>query len=123
MSHEYPNQIIPLPASADLSASQFCFVVMSATGIAVAGAGDYGVGVLQDKPDALGRPGAVMVSGVTKVRIGSAVAVNDIVASDAAGKAVPGTTTADEGMGIALEAATNADEFIAVLLGSHGWRP
>lgn len=123
MSYEIPGQLIPLPASADLSASQFCFVAMSATGIAVAGAGDYALGVLQDKPDALGRAGAVMVNGVSKVRIGSAVAVNDIVASDAAGKAVPGTTTADEGMGIALEAATNADEIIAVLIHPIGWRP
>jgi hypothetical protein len=123
MSYEIPGQVIPLPASADLSAAQFLFVAMSATGIALAGAGDYAVGVLQDKPDALGRPGAVMVNGVTKVVAGAAVAVNAIVTSDAAGKAVTAGTTADEGMGIALEAAANADEIIAVLLMPFGWRP
>jgi hypothetical protein len=123
MSYEIPGLCIPLPASGDLSAAQYLIVAMSATGIALAGAGDYGVGILQDKPAALGRVGSVMTSGVSKCVAGAAVAVNVIVTADAAGKAVAAGTTADEGIGIALEAAANADEIIAVLIMPFGWRP
>jgi DNA-binding transcriptional regulator LsrR (DeoR family) len=92
---------------------------MTATGIAVAGAGEHAVGVLQDKPDAAGRAGGVMMYGITKCKAGAAVAVNALVTPDASGRAVTAASN-DFIFGIALEAAANADEIIAVALQAIG---
>ena len=122
MSYEIPGLMISLPASADLSTKQFYCVVTSSGQLAVAGDGVTIVGILQDKPDAAGRPGAVMVSGVSKCSAGAAVTIDDIVASDGNGQVVA-ATTGEEGIGIALEAASGADEIIAVLLKDLGDQP
>jgi len=66
MAREIPGFTIPLEASADLSASQFCAVISDANGrAAVAGAGVHIIGVLQNKPASLGAESSVMVDGVT----------------------------------------------------------
>lgn len=61
MSLQQGLECLSMPASADLSASQFCFVNLDSNGRIQLPqtAGDDCVGVLQDKPDALDRAGQV----------------------------------------------------------------
>jgi hypothetical protein len=89
---------ISLPASGDLSASQYCFVTTNNAGnVAVTGAGLSADGVLQDKPTAAGQSSEVapLDGCISKVVVGGTAATltaGDLVASDAAGKAVTATT-------------------------------
>lgn len=118
MSKENSLTSISIEASADLSAKQYFFMKTSATGVASAGNGEKAVGVLQNKPDALGKAATIAIAGVTKVLAGGTVAVDGDVASDAAGEAVA-AATGDQILGIALEAGVDGD-IIAILLQSRG---
>lgn len=117
MSYQARGVDITLPAGADLSAAQFKFVKMTSTGIAVAGAGEPAVGVLQNKPG-IGQPATVRFHGISKVKADAAVARGGIVASSADGEAVVSATAGHIKLGVALEAAGAAGEVIPVLLGS-----
>ena len=106
-----------MAAAADLSSSQFLFGAADANGrCAVAGAGAVSIGVIQDNDAAaIDQATAIQSYGVSKVRIGAAVAAGARVSSNASGQAV----TAASGNvvhGIALSAGTNANEIISVLL-------
>lgn len=87
---------LSLPAAADLSASQFCFVKIDTSGnIALPASGGDCVGVLQDKPDAAGRVGEVgmlNMSGRLKVIAAYGATAGDKVKADGAGKALLATT-------------------------------
>jgi hypothetical protein len=85
-SFEEGLQTLSDVASADLSASQYAVVKMTTTGLAVAGEGDRPCGVLQDKPDALGRAGRYGYAGVTKVLVGGTVTKGTQVTVVAGGK-------------------------------------
>lgn len=87
-------------AAADLSAKQNFAVKKNGTGseVALAGAGEMPIGVLQNAPVATAIA-IVRVSGVTLMIAGAAVAIGDPVASDAAGKGKP-----------AVKAATNTSD-------------
>lgn len=139
MALEQPGFMVGfLLAAADLSAKQFLAVKVDNTGkIAVAGAGDHAIGVLQDTP-ASGEPGCVMLDGVTKMVAGGAITAGDLIAADANGKAkvaVKGRTdTSDAGgavdallgsnvLGIALTAAAADGEIITLALGRAGSVP
>ena len=88
MAYEQGLRNIGVPASADLSASQFHFVVVNNNGqLALPAAGGDGDGVLQDKPNAAGIEGEMAIGGVTKVGAGG-VTAGDLIATDNAGKAV-----------------------------------
>ena len=86
--------IIGVPASADLSASQFCFVTVNANGqLALPAAGGDADGILQDKPNGSGVEGSVATGGVSKLVVGAAgVTAGDLLASDANGHAVTAAT-------------------------------
>jgi len=87
MSYEIPGQEITLEASADLSGNQYYLVKVDANGrVALAGDNGNAIGVLQNKPDALGRSARVMISGVSKFVGSAAMAPDTIVAANAAGK-------------------------------------
>ena len=112
-----------IPAGSDLSAAQYLAVdVADASGIAqlavVGTLGVKGIGILQDKPDAAGRPGAVHTIGsgvVTKWVASAAITSAAKVTSAANGKAV----TAGSGhhvYGVALQSAAAVNEVIRVLL-------
>ena len=94
MAYEQTLRTIGLPASADLSASQFCFVVVNASGqLALPAAGGDAEGILQDKPNGAGVVGEVGILGVSKLVVGAAgVTGGDLLASDASGKAVTAVT-------------------------------
>ena len=117
MSYEETLKTISLEASADLSAAQYKCVDVNTDGQAalVGVKGAKMVGVLQDKPAAQGRVGAVSVEGITKVRIGAAVAKGDEVIADATGRVIPTDAVSQHVLGTALEAGTAVDTVIAVL--------
>jgi len=121
MAYNGNLQSVPgLTASADLSAHQFKFMTIGATGAALnttsGGAVD---GVLQDKPGALGEACEVAYAGVSKVEAGAAVSAGALVMSDAAGLAIAHTTT-NHAVGRAITAAGASGELISVLLISYG---
>jgi len=96
MSLQQEVRSLSIPASADLSASQFCFVALDANGrIALPTAGADCVGVLQDKPDALDRAGQVgmlNMSGRLKVVAGATLVPGTKVQADASGHAIAAAT-------------------------------
>lgn len=103
------------PASADLSAHQFKFVVFDATPeLALAGATAGPAFLLLDKPNAQGVEGAILLMGKGKCIAGGTIAAGDYITPDASGLAVaaaPATGVNDEVCGIALEDAVSGDLF------------
>ena len=79
----------------------------------IAGAAAKALGVSRNKVDAAGRAVTVVTGGIAKVKAGAAVTVGAEVASDASGKAVPGSTNP---IGKAITAAGAVDEIIEVQL-------
>jgi hypothetical protein len=103
MSYEQGLKCVGLVASADLSASQFCFVSFGSTGLALPSAGGDADGVLQDKPNALGVIGEVAVAGISKVIVGSAgVTEGDLLQVESTGKVITAATTGHKIVGKAL---------------------
>ena len=94
MAFEQTLRTIAAPASTDLSASQFCFVVVNSSGqLALPSAGGEADGILQDKPNAQGVQAELAVLGVSKVVVGTGgVTAGDLLAADASGKAVTATS-------------------------------
>lgn len=108
------------PASADLSAHQFKVVVFDAAPeLALAGATAGPGFVLQDKPNAQGTNGTILLGGKGKVIIGASVDAGDYLTTDSGGLAVtaaPATGVNDEVFGIALEDGANSGELIKFLV-------
>lgn len=73
MATENDVRSITLPAAADLSTKQFYGVEINSSGqVSVNNAaGEFCIGVLQNKPSAAGRAATVAYSGITKVVAGS----------------------------------------------------
>ena len=94
MAYEQTLRTIGVPASADLSASQFCFMTVNSSGqLALPSAGGDADGILQDKPNAAAVEGELAVLGVSKLVVGTAgVTAGDLLATDANGKAVTAVT-------------------------------
>jgi hypothetical protein len=109
MTYEIPGKTVTLPAGEDLSGFQFRFVTLQADGNVDASAADDGaIGVLQNKPAAVGRAATVMTDGVSKVEVGTGdvTAGDRVVCVDATtnrGRITVADDTADEFVvGIAL---------------------
>lgn len=107
-------------AATDLSASQYLFVKISASGrpptvALTAAATDCPYGVLQDKPvGSAGTPKAceVRVQGRSKVVAGGTITAGDRIGTDNAGKAVKkteGTDTTNYVVGVAVFSAVTGD--------------
>ena len=107
MAYEVGNHAISVPASADLSAKQFLFGTIDASGqVAVTGAGVAAAG----RPTSLyATPGMVV-----KVMCGAAVAAGALLEADAAGKAV--TQAAGKILAKALAAGAGDGVIIPALL-------
>ena len=91
MAYEVGNHAISVPASADLSAKQFLFGTIDASGqVAVTGAGLAADGVIGDKPAAAGRPCALYATPGRSSRSCAArrFANGALLEADATGKAV-----------------------------------
>lgn len=99
------------PASTDLSAAQYKFVVFDGTPeLALAGAGAGPAFVLLDKPSAQGEEGAILLVGKGKVTAGGSIDAGALIAPDGNGDAVA-AAAGDMIAGIALEDAADGDVF------------
>jgi len=94
MATENALRTLSMPASGDLSAAQYKFVKINSSGeLAVCSvAGEEADGVLQDKPAAQGRAGAMAIGGQTKILLGGTIAKGAKVTTDAQGRAVTAAT-------------------------------
>jgi len=121
MAYEQMLRPVGLPASGDLTSggtvnTQFLFAVMTAAGLAIAGAGVASVGVIQDKPNAAGVESEVaVVDQISKVVAGAAVNEGDQIMSNASRQGIT-ATTGNFVNGFALAAASGAGVIIPVLL-------
>lgn len=119
MAHQGEHlKVVGLQAGADLSAAQFRFVKAGATAgqvVQASIAGEKVIGVLQNKPAAIGREAEIVALGETKVVAGAAFAYGVELMPDNQGRAVLATATNYSG-GIALEAAGAAGELVTILL-------
>lgn len=116
MAYEQALKSISVPASADLSASQYCFMTIGTDGqLAVCGVDAAIAGVLQDKPAAAGRAGALGISGGSKLLCGGSVTMGDRLTSDSSGRAITiGSGDAWSGA-IALETGSTGIVIAAIL--------
>ena len=129
MAWDFPNFKCPgLIAAADLSTKQFYCVRKNATANEVAlcsTEGETVFGVLANKPTAA-EAAEVVMSGVAKVLVGTALTAGDFWGTDANGKAIPisvGVTGQDVGQyaaGQVIEGAA-AGEYATVTIG-NGFR-
>ena len=102
MSFESPSPIYSFEAGESLTGDQFRAVKLNSSGkIVGCGAGESGIGVLQDKP-ASGEVGCVWMAGVTKVVYGDTVVAGDNLTPDASGRFVPANGN-DVVWGVAFE--------------------
>jgi hypothetical protein len=112
---------LSIPANADLSASQFCFVAVNTSGkLVLPAAGGDCVGVLQDKPDAADRIGEVAMlnmSGRLKVVAGATLTAGVKVQADGSGHAIA-ALTGDHVLGTTLTGA-DSGELIEIAPGSR----
>lgn len=103
-------------ASGDLSAGQYLAVKLDSNGrIALAGEGDKAIGILQDKPAALGRAGAVATAGTSKAVAGGTVTAGDRVAPNSTGKFVSVGSGDDWSFGIARTGAGSGEIFSCLI--------
>lgn len=95
-------------ADADLRTSQYKFVKLTTTGVAVCAAvTDVPYGVLQNKPNT-GQECEIVVVGITKVQADEALVKGNLLATSSDGQAqvvVPGTETTVYIVGQCLKAA------------------
>ena len=111
---------ITLSAGADLSAKQYYFVKLDASGNAVvcAGVTDKPVGVLQNSPTS-GQAAEIVVVGLTKASTNAALAIGDLVGTSADGQAaayVAGTDTTKYVVGTVLVTSGGADELTSIMV-------
>jgi hypothetical protein len=125
MSYEIPGFTRSYEAAVDLSGSYLKFVKKSgALIVACAAATDNVIGVLQNKPNEPGvgvftgtenAAGTVMISGVTRVKAGAAIAAGVAATIDAQGRVVA-AGAGNPVVGVTETAAANADEVVSLLL-------
>lgn len=122
MAYEIPGFKFSLEASVDLSAKQYHFAAVPDVNGRVTFTGTQGiatVGVIQNKPSALGVGTELMVDGITKLVAHAAVAAGAAVSCSNTGRAIT-AAAGNRVHGYALEAAVNAGEIITVLLNRNG---
>lgn len=112
MSYTYgSDDAISLPAGADLSAKQFRAVkVNSSAQAVVAGAGEFAIGILQNKPGS-GQAASIVFGGVSKAILGGNVTAGATVTADSTGALVDATE--------ARTNTTDADASADPLIGSN----
>lgn len=112
MAYENCLGCITLKASAKVDTAKLAVKVSADNTMAVAGASDKAIGVLQD-PVIAGEAARVAVSGITPVVAGGAIAAGAFVKAGANGKVV---TSTDPDLGVALESAAADGDIISVLI-------
>jgi hypothetical protein len=121
MAYENHFSKITLEAAADLSAHQYKYVKVDSNGraAAIAAATDLPVGVLQNKPAALGQAAEILVDGVTKLQADAALTPGTAIGPSADGQAdakTVGTDITEHANGIVLEGAAAAGNYCTALV-------
>lgn len=111
---------ITLPASADLSASQFCGIKIDSNGKAALGDGgaavpEHVIGILQNKPNAADKPAIILIFGLTKVQASGALATIGTRLSTASDGQVDAAGATDNVIGVQLSVAGAAGDIIEML--------
>jgi len=128
-AQEIVGKDLTFEAAADLSTKQYYAVKLDSNGrVAVAGAGEPAIGILQNKPTALGRAAQVRVDGVSYWVAGGAIAVASRVAADSDGKAkVAVASSVDTQAGAAADPVVGSyvlGRFLGTVAGASGdWAP
>jgi len=120
MAFEVPGFQFSFEAGADLSAHMHKFVKLNSSGQVVlcAAVTDRPIGILQNKPNAVGVPASVMINGISKLIAGANLAKADQIGTDAAGLAAvyaPGTDTTKYVVGIVLDDNSATNGLVSVL--------
>lgn len=122
MASEKLGLVVSMNAAGDLSTKQYCHVKMSADNtVTTAGNGQESIGILQDKPSAAGRAGAVCLTGISKVLLGGTVTAGQYISADANGAAVV-PATAERITGLCTKGGA-AGEVGEAIIGSYGAAP
>ena len=105
---------ISYPASGDLSAGQFRIVAIDANGrVGLAnGTVDKVVGILQNKPSALGQAAQVAIGGVSRCVAGASVAPGDFIVANAQGFALAGAGATSQVVGRAVSNEANGSALL-----------
>jgi len=119
MARSQNLQLVSLPVTADLSASQYCWVKDSSGSAALCGAGQQALGILQNDPAASGRPGSIAIGGYSKSVSAGSISAGAYIASDANGKSVT-VASGDFAIGIAVDAASANDVFTVQVMPGIG---
>lgn len=106
-------------ANTAFTGTPFRFVKLSGGKLVLCGAGEAGLGVIQDTPVA-NEAGNVMCFGVSKVLAGGTISQGNTVKSDASGQAVAAGASDPFAFGMALESANSGEYFEVFLLGRGG---
>ena len=121
MAVEIPVLCKTFEAAGDLSTKQFYFMKLDSNGrvTVCTGVTDIPVGVLQNKPDALGKAAEVMMLGVSKVSADGAITLPSLIGTSADGQAdaiAAGTDTTVYVAGQAIQAAAAAGNIITAAI-------
>jgi len=106
-------------ASGDLSAHQFKLMQLDANGrVALANATSEIIGILQNKPSALGRAAEVGVAGVSKCQVLSTIAPGGLVTSSTVGigTAAVASSIATPCIGLTLDTVSSSIAVVASVL-------
>lgn len=111
-------------AAADIAAGAFLAATLTASGLAVAKAGEAAIGIFIPETENVkaGQDANAQVKDIGLAKTGAAVNAGDLLASDANGKLVKGTAGAFA-IAAALETATAADQVISVQICKAGYVP
>jgi len=113
------ERAISVDAGADLSSHQFKFMILSSGRLALSGDGGDAIGVLSDNPAAAGRPGRLVVGGVTKVIAGDTVSEDANVMSNGTGLAITAAGAGKYVIAKAMEDAVVNQVFKVLLMSSY----
>lgn len=122
MAVELPVLMDTFEAAGDLSTKQYYYMKLTSTFRRITtctGATDKPIGILQNKPDGVGKAALVMMVGITKGSADAALSIGDLVGTSADGQVdakTPGTDTSEYVTGQVLEAATAAGDLITMTI-------
>lgn len=112
------HHVVSLPAGADLTTKQFLAIkVNSSAQAVVAGAGEFAVGILQNKPGS-GQAATVAYGGISKAIAGGNVTAGQTLAADATGKLVNAAEAVTDTTNTSATDALIASNVIGVALAS-----
>lgn len=115
---EFAGQDINLKTATDISAKQYYFVKNSSGNVVAAGAGEQGLGIMQNAPVGTSARAAiaqVRTVGMSKLKLGGTVSAGQYIKADTNGAGVAATSDHDIYLAKALSDGVSGD-LIAVVL-------